>query len=133
MHTAYAVIVDVVQYPTFLPGCEAVQVLETTADGLIAEVAVSGKGLHESFITANVHRPGESVVMSLQEGPFEYLQGQWQLTPLGEVGCKVHLIIEYVPKGVVARVLSGLAERIANRLVDAFTTQIIAQHELTGQ
>ncbi len=125
---AYGVVIDVAQYPQFLPGCDRVDVLETTSFGLVAEVAVSGKGLHERFVTNNTHHPYEAVTMSLQQGPFEHLEGRWLFTPLGEVGCKVELNIEYLPKGVLVRLLSGLADRIANRLVDAFSARIVASH-----
>ena len=125
---AYEVVIDVAQYPQFLPGCERVQVLENHASVLVAQVSVAGKGLQESFVTSNVHRPYESVTMSLQQGPFEYLQGQWLFTPLGDVGCKVDLRIEYLPKGVLVRLLSSLADRIANRLVDAFSERIAQQN-----
>ena len=32
---AYAVVVDVLQYPDFLPGCGAVQIIEETKSGLL--------------------------------------------------------------------------------------------------
>ena len=127
---AYEVVTDVAQYPDFLPGCEAVRVLQTTDAGLVAELAVVGAGLHESFITENQHTPGEAVLMSLREGPFERLEGQWSFTPLGDLGCRVDLRIDYQPKGLLARLLSGLADRVANRLVDAFVARIIAKHQL---
>ena len=60
---AYAVVIDVSQYPQFLPGCERVEVLETTPTGLVAEVSVAGKGLQERFVTSNVHKPHETVTM----------------------------------------------------------------------
>lgn len=130
---AYAVIVDVLRYPDFVPGCAQIEVLRTTATGLIAQVAVAGRGLHESFVTENIHQPFESVVMSLREGPFEVLEGRWQLTPLGEVGCRIDLHIEFVPKGLLARVLSGFTDRIADRLVDAFSERIVSEHQLVVQ
>lgn len=129
---AYGVVIDVSQYPQFLPGCEAVEVIQTTPSGLVAEVAVAGKGLRERFVTANVHDPYESVTMSLQQGPFEHLQGRWLFTPLGDTGCKVELHIEYLPKGVLARLLSGVADRVANRLVDSFSERISAAHTHMG-
>ncbi len=125
---AYAVVVDVLRYPEFLPGCEAVEIIETTDSGLVAEVAVKGKGLRESFITANRHQTDEAVYMSLQQGPFERLEGQWLFTPLGTIGCRVDLRIDYLPRGLVAKLLSGLADKVANRLVDAFSERIIEQH-----
>jgi ribosome-associated toxin RatA of RatAB toxin-antitoxin module len=130
---AYAVIVDVLAYPDFVPGCEQVEVLRTTPTGLIAQVAVAGRGLHESFVTENIHQPFESVVMSLREGPFEVLEGRWQLTPLGDTGCRIDLHIEFIPKGVLARVLSGFIDRIANRVVDSFSDRIVSEHQLIVQ
>lgn len=128
---AFAVVVDVSQYPQFLPGCERVEILESSPSGLVAEVAVAGKGLQERFVTANVHHPYEAVTMSLQQGPFEHLEGRWLFTPLGDLGCKVELHIEYLPKGVLSRLLSGLADRMANRLVDAFSERIVEAHGRT--
>ena len=125
---AYAVVIDVSQYPQFLPGCERVEVLETTPTGLVAEVSVAGKGLQERFVTSNVHQPHETVTMYLQQGPFEHLAGEWSFTPLGEVGCRVDLRIEYIPKGVLARLLAGLADTVANKMVDAFSERILQTH-----
>lgn len=125
---AYQVVIDVVQYPDFVPGCKTVHVLETSETGLVAKVSVAGRGLHESFITTNQHRLDESVLMTLREGPFERLEGEWLFTPLGEVGCRIELRIEFQPKGVIARLLSGFADKIANRLVDAFVARILAIH-----
>ena len=121
---AYDVIADVARYPEFLPGCESVLVLETTSTGLVAEVSVAGRGIHESFVTANEHRPQEAIVMSLRDGPFERLEGEWLFTRLGDLGCRVDIRIEFVPKGIVARLLGGFADRLANRLVDAFSERI---------
>ena len=121
---AYDVVVDVVRYPDFLPGCKTVTVLDTSDSGLTARVAVAGRGIHESFVTENVHHPHESVFMYLREGPFERLEGQWLFTPLGDVGCRVDLRIDFVPKGLLAHLLSGFADKAANRLVDAFSARM---------
>lgn len=126
---AYDVVVDVLRYPDFLPGCKAVSVLESSDSGLIAKVAVAGRGIHESFVTENVHHPHESVFMYLREGPFERLEGQWLFTPLGDIGCRVDLRIDYLPKGLIAHLLSGFADKAANRLVDAFSQRIISQYD----
>ena len=65
----------------------------------------------------------------MQQGPFEHLEGEWSFTPLGDIGCRIDLRIEYLPKGVLTRLLSGLADRVANRLVDAFSERILELHE----
>ena len=127
--TAYGVVVDVIQYPEFVPGCEHVEILQHNEDGIVAAVSVAGKGIRESFVTANIQQPPQSVTMSLQQGPFEHLEGRWTFTPLGDIGCRVDLRIEYLPKGVLVRLLGGLADSVANRLVDAFSERITRLHE----
>ena len=124
---AYAVVVDVLQYPDFLPGCGAVQIIEETKSGLVAQVEVQGAGFKETFITANRHVPNEAVSMSLKQGPFERLEGQWVFTPLGEVGCRVDLTIEYSARGLLTNLLARLAGNMANKMVDAFSQRILQQ------
>ena len=126
---AYDVVVDVLRYPEFLPGCEAVEILEQHEGGVVAKVHVAGKGVRDSFVTTNRHTPYEAVHMSLREGPFDVLEGLWLITPLGDLGCRIDMHIEYVPRGVLARVLSGLANRIADRMVDAFSQRMLEHAE----
>lgn len=125
---AYDVVIDVTQYPEFLPGCTGVSVLQTTPQGLVAQVSVRGAGVQESFVTSNTHTPNELVVMTLQEGPFERLEGRWTFTALGDIGCRIDMHIDYEPKGVLARILSKLDNRVANKMVDAFSERIGQQH-----
>ncbi len=121
---AYAVVVDVERYPDFLPHCQSVRVIETRPDGLVAQVTVAGRGITEHFVTTNSHQPDRSVYMNLREGPFRHLRGEWTFTALGEDGCRIDMHLEFAPKGVLARLLSGMAESIANRLVDAFSRRV---------
>ncbi|MEM9620788.1 MAG: type II toxin-antitoxin system RatA family toxin [Pseudomonadota bacterium] len=130
---AYAVVVDVERYPEFLPNCASVQVLETHASGLVAAVTVVGKGLTEQFITSNAHEPDQSVLMTLREGPFQHLEGEWRFTPLGDLGCRIDMRLDFAPRGVLARILSGLADAVANRLVDAFSQRVVQQYQLQQQ
>jgi len=123
---AYDVVRDVGSYPEFLPGCRAVDILERTPSGLVARVSVAGKGLNESFITRNEHCANESVQMTLVEGPFEQLQGHWQFTALGDLGCRVDMSVDFVARGLIARMLSSLAGSLADRIVDAFSQRITA-------
>ncbi len=120
---ARAVVIAVERYPEFVPGCDRVRVLERTDDGIVAEVRVSGKGLSEAFVTRNVH--GEDCVeMVLVEGPLRALMGRWTFVPIGDAGCRVQIDIEFDAAGLLGALLVPLADRVANRLVDAFVERI---------
>jgi len=123
----FAMINDVEQYPHFVPGCTAAQVLERTEREMLARLVV-GKGLlSATFTTRNHLVPDQSVTMKLVEGPFRSLEGVWTLTPLGgedtaaATGCRVELDLAFQPAGGLAGLaLAPLIEHMAGSLVDAF-------------
>ena len=128
VEVAYNVVIDVEQYPQFLPACRDVQISSSAETGLTAAVtvggSVGGRAIEETFVTRNQHRPHTGVFMALEEGPFERLEGQWTFKALGDIGCRVDVLIHYEPRGLLARMLAGLIEPMANRMVDAFTQRI---------
>lgn len=127
---AFKVVADVERYPEFVPGCEAVEITNTSEDGVVARVTVSGKGITQSFVTRNTHSANQ-ILMTLREGPFKKLEGAWRFTPIGDLGCRVDMLMEFEPKGILVRLLSGLADTLADRLVDAFSRRI--EDVSTGQ
>jgi ribosome-associated toxin RatA of RatAB toxin-antitoxin module len=130
--TAYQVVADVQAYAEFLPGCEAVEVLETRIlrEGIsevVAKVTAASRGLRQEFITTNRYQPSERIQMSLQEGPFERLEGCWTFQALGDEGCRVALDLEFVAKGLLMKTLGGVVGSVSDRMVDAFAERIQAQ------
>lgn len=120
---AYRVVADVEKYPDFLPGCKSVKIKKITDRGLVAKVTVSGGGMKESFVTKNTHGAG-AIHMALVEGPFKTLEGSWRFTSVGETGCRVQMEMVYEAKGMLAPLMSGLADTVANQVVDAFVWRI---------
>lgn len=130
--TAYQVVADVQAYAEFLPGCEAVEVLETRMleDGIsevVARVTAASRGLRQEFITTNRCQPSQRIQMSLQEGPFERLEGCWTFKALGDDGCRVALDLDFVAKGLLTKTLGGVVGSVSDRMVDAFAERIQAQ------
>ena len=73
----FRLVTDVAAYPQFLPWCDHARVLETTEQGMTAEVGIKMAGLKQSFTTRNTHVPGREVQMALIDGPFSNLSGGW--------------------------------------------------------
>ena len=130
--TAYQVVADVQAYAEFLPGCEAVEVLETRMleDGIsevVARVTAASRGLRQEFITTTRFQPSHRIQMSLQEGPFERLEGCWTFKALGDDGCRIALDLDFVAKGLLMKTLGGVVGSVSDRMVDAFAERIQAQ------
>lgn len=122
---------DVPRYPQFLPWCDAAKILQSHADGQTAEISLNFKGLRQKFSTRNTHIHHASGAMedrlSLVQGPFSRLEGQWLYTPVGgsatqaAQACKVELYLSYsFGNAAMAAMVGPVFDWIASSLVDAF-------------
>jgi ribosome-associated toxin RatA of RatAB toxin-antitoxin module len=122
---------DVPRYPQFLPWCDAAQIIEKHADGQTAEIGLNFKGLRQKFSTRNTYVRHDSGAMedrlSLVQGPFSRLEGQWLYTPVGATtagaaqACKVELFLSYsFGNAAMAALVGPVFDKIASSLVDAF-------------
>lgn len=117
----FALVNDVASYPEFLPWCSGSEVLSESADELTARIDFSVGGVSKSFTTHNNNTPFSGIVISLVEGPFSSLEGNWRFDPLGDAGCRIALSMQYgFSSKMVAMVVGPVFGKIANSLVDAF-------------
>jgi ribosome-associated toxin RatA of RatAB toxin-antitoxin module len=112
---------DVARYPEFLPWCADSEVLEVSETHMRASLAVSKGGLRQRFVTRNALVQGQSIELSLEEGPFSKLHGHWEFKALGDKACKISLDLTFDYAGPLVRATLGpLFNQAANTLVDAF-------------
>lgn len=120
----FDLVTAVERYPEFLPWCDRAQVLARGADGMTAEVGIALGGIRQTFVTRNVHVPGERVQMHLVKGPFSQLEGDWRFLPVGDGSqraCKVELQLNYgFSSAALAALVGPVFDRIAATMVDAF-------------
>lgn len=118
----YALVTAIEDYPKFLPWCSEARVLSTQHDGVTAQLHIAFAGLKQSFTTRNVHVTDELVSMSLVDGPFSHLSGQWRFLPLSDPGaCKVEFTLDYAfASAALSMLVSPVFERITSTFVDAF-------------
>jgi ribosome-associated toxin RatA of RatAB toxin-antitoxin module len=125
----YDLVTAIEQYPRFLPWCESAEVIDTHDDGVTARLGLAYAGVRHAFTTRNQHLAGESVLVSLVDGPFSLLDGTWLFLPIGRPGgsaqgCKIEFDLRYAfAGGALEAVLSPVFDRIANTLVDSFVTR----------
>ena len=110
-------------YPAFLPWCASATILERSDDVVAAALAVDYRGVKFGFSTRNPKRRPEWLQVQLVSGPFRRFEGEWQLVPLGDAGCRVVFMLRYeFDSTVMQRLASPVFDRIADTLLDALVT-----------
>ena len=118
----FALVDDIDSYQTFLPWCRTSTVIQRQPDIVEARLEIAYGAVNKSFVTRNQNRLHQSIQMSMVDGPFKYLRGQWEFLPIGGQGCKVGLEMEFEFANKLLDITVGpVFSQIANSLVDAFT------------
>jgi ribosome-associated toxin RatA of RatAB toxin-antitoxin module len=108
-------------YPQFLPWCAGARVLEAHEGGKTARIDIDYHGVRAHFTTDNANRPSESIVVTLKDGPFRHLHGEWRFIALAPEACKIEFELAYEFKThILERVVGPVFSHIANTFIDAF-------------
>ena len=119
----YALVNDIESYPSFLPWCPQAEVLERSAEEVVARLTLARGGLHTSFTTRNTLAPDRRIDLHLQDGPFQHLHGIWTFAEQPH-GCRVALDIEFEAKGSVRLLAVPVVfAEVCNRMVQAFAAE----------
>lgn len=118
----FRLVQDVPAYPDFLTWCIESKVHEQSSGHQLATLVVRISGMTQAFTTHNRFVPGERLTLSLVDGPFRQLAGEWLFEPLGTEGSKVTLVLnfEFSNKVLTAAFRRGFTH-IADRLVSEFS------------
>ena len=109
-------------YPDFLPWCSRTVVHHRDETSVEATLEIRRGGIRQSFRTRNTQASGEFIRISLAEGPFRVLEGEWTFVGVGDVGCRVELDIQFeFQSSMLDQLLGRFFEDTLNSLVDAFT------------
>lgn len=120
----FALVDGIEQYPQFLPWCGGAHVLESHPGGKTARIDIDYHGVRAHFTTDNANRASESIVVTLRDGPFRHLHGEWRFRPLAEAASKVELELAYeFASGLLERAVGPVFDHIASTFVGAFVTR----------
>ena len=124
----YALVGDIEQYPQFMQGCIAAEVLSRTETEVIGRLTLGKAGIKYSFTTCNRLLPNEAMQMSLVEGPFNNFGATWRFLALTPDACKVSLHMNFDwSGGLLGSAMEKLFQYSANTLVDELVNRA---HEL---
>ncbi len=117
----YALVADVLRYPEFLPWCKRTSVVSQHGNEIVANIALSYRGIRKNFTTRNRHTPTDHIEIELVDGPFSKLDGDWRFNQIGDQGCRVEFSIAFdFSNAVLRRVVGPVFKYISGNMVDAF-------------
>lgn len=123
----YRLVHDVAAYPVFLKWCTDAIVHEQSDDHQLASLSVRVGGLTQQFTTRNRLVPGELLTLSLVDGPFRRLSGEWRFETLGDVGSKVQLDLTFeFSNSLLSSTFKRGFARITEKMVGEFARR--AEH-----
>lgn len=117
----FALVDRVEDYPKFLPWCGGVDVRQREGNKLVAAISIHYRGITQSFTTENTNTPPTAMKMSLIEGPFKQLDGNWTFKPLRADACKIEFDLRYeFSSRILEQIIGPVFSVIANSFVDSF-------------
>ncbi len=126
----YDIVNDVERYPEYLPWCGGVKLHQANETSMEASILMQAAGLNHWFKTRNCMVPGESIEMTLLEGPFSRLEGYWRFTPIDTDGCKIELMLQFeIKHNLAAAIITPAFARIVNTMVESFCNRAQDLHE----
>jgi len=94
-----------------------------------ARIDIDYHGVRAHFTTDNHTTPPDSIVVTLADGPFRHLHGEWRFTALAPDACKVEFELAYeFSTHLLERVVGPVFNHIASTFVDAFVRRAEARH-----
>ncbi len=117
-------------YPQFIPWCVGATILVRTDEEVSADLRVRIHGLAFEMRTRNPKRRPEFMAIHLERGPFRHFEGQWKLTQLGTMGCKVDFVLDWeLDSSILGSAATPVFARAAGTLVDAFVERAMSMPE----
>jgi len=116
----FALVNDVAAYPNYMDGCVGAIVHEQSEDAMLASLHLEKKGIKLQFVTRNVLDAPKTIIMTLQDGPFDAFEGRWFFQHLRDDACKVVLDLQFsLSNRLFAAATKKLFDGVANNMVDA--------------
>jgi ribosome-associated toxin RatA of RatAB toxin-antitoxin module len=117
----FDLVADVESYKEFLPWCSNSRRVSSGDNEMCGWIEVSRLGIKQDFSTCNELEPPGRMTLTLNEGPFKRLNGEWRFIALREDACKVTLSMEFEFSGKLINAAFGkVFHQVANSLVESF-------------
>lgn len=130
IHKLFEVIINIEEYPEFVPWCAAVNIIEKNHGRVIADVVANFKGIKGKYtceVIFNLPSMQQNSLIEVRatQGLFKYLYNVWELIPQGENRTIVKFYIEFEFKSLFFQKMFSIAYKHAQkRIISAFKKRI---------
>lgn len=116
----FDLVADVGKYPKFLPWCVGARVRSQTPEESVADLTIGFGPFRETFTSrVTLDRP-RRVVVKYENGPFRYLNNQWDFSPRGS-GTEVAFFVDFEFRSRLLQAAIGVVfNEAVRRMVRAF-------------
>lgn len=117
----FQLVADIDHYADFLPHCTASHILSEHNDHVTASLRVGYKNIGYTFTSHNHNQAPNAIHMSLSQGPFSRLEGEWRFTPHAPTGVRVELQVTVEFKhGLLGLAFNRKLDEVTDLMVNAF-------------
>ena len=122
--TIFNLINEVENYPNFLPWCTKTEVTKESENINTGKIYISKSFINWSFSTKNTIDMNKSITLSLIDGPFDELVGQWLFKTIDSNNTQVTLDIDYKFKNSLIEIsIEPIFSSIMNSILKSFIDQ----------
>jgi ribosome-associated toxin RatA of RatAB toxin-antitoxin module len=117
----FALVEDIERYPEFVPWVSRAELISRDENEVVGRLEMHRGGLRERFTTRNLLNPTREITLTLVDGPFRTLEGQWTFDAIADRGTKVGLSIRFeFSNPMLSLMLNRSFEKNCGELVNAF-------------
>ena len=119
----FDLVVDVANYPEFLPWCVASRVREQSETHIVADLVIGFKLVRERFTSrVTLDREALAIDTALVEGPFKHMTNNWRFNPANDgKSTEIDIHVDFAFRSaILQRLLEPFFEEAQRRLIGAF-------------
>lgn len=117
----FNIVIDVEQYPKFLPYCKETRILSRDSNSFTADLAIKFKFFHEAYRSNIIFSKPNIIQISVLEGPLSYLNAVWKFTKQSEHSCQLEFYIDFALKSIILKhAIKPVFNKVALSIIDAF-------------
>jgi len=121
----FCLLSDIDQYQNFLPFCKSSEIIEIKKDYIVAKLTLDFFGIKNSFITKNINKKNESIIMDMQDGPFKSFLAVWRFESITDQSTQLGFKMDYeLNNPLLEFAFKKNLNSVSNLIVNAFKEKL---------